>query len=111
LASGQRLLFVSGQVPEDEHGNLVGPGDLEAQSRQVFSNLMRILAAAGGSLANVAKIGVFLTNVGPESYEVLGRVRREFFGERFPASTMVVVQRLVSPEWLIEVEAWAVLES
>lgn len=110
VTSSWRLAFVSGQVPEDEAGRLVGPGDLEAQARQVFTNLARVLEAAGGSLADVVKIGVFLVDVGPTSYEVLGRVRREFFGDRFPASTMVEVKRLVSPEWLIEIEAWAALE-
>lgn len=110
VASGSRVLFVSGQVPEDERGALVGAGDFEAQARQVFRNLQRVMEGAGGSLSDVAKIGVFLVDAGPASYEVLGRLRRELFGERFPASTMVEVQRLVSPEWLIEVEAWAVLE-
>ncbi len=107
--SGRRLLFVSGQVPEDESGKLVGAGDLEAQTRQVLTNLRRVVEAAGGSLADVVKLGIFLVDAGPASYEVLGRVRREFFGDRFPASTLVEVKRLVSPEWLIEIEAWAAI--
>jgi 2-iminobutanoate/2-iminopropanoate deaminase len=49
-------------------------------------------------------------DVSPETYQVLGRIRREFFGDRFPASTMVEVKRLVSPDWLVEIEAWAVLD-
>ena len=106
----RRLVFISGQVPEDENGNLVGAGDLEAQTRQVFRNLGRILEAERGSLADIVKIGVFLVDAGPASYEMLGRVRRELFGERFPASTMVEVKRLVSPEWLVEIEAWAALQ-
>ncbi|MBE0618502.1 MAG: RidA family protein [Proteobacteria bacterium] len=110
VVSGRRLLFVSGQVPEDEDGNLVGPGDLEAQTRQVLTNLRRIVEGAGGNLSDIVKIGVFLVGAGPTSYEVLGRLRREFFGVRFPASTMVGVQRLASPKWLIEIEAWAALE-
>lgn len=110
VASGTRVLFVSGQVPEDEEGRLVGACDFEAQARQVFRNLRGVVEEAGGSLSDVAKIGVFLVDAGPASYEVLGRLRRELFGDRFPASTMVEVQRLVSPEWLIEVEAWAVLD-
>ena len=108
--SNRRLMFVSGQVPEDENGNLVGLGDLEAQARQVFENLRRVLAAEKGTLADIVKIGVFLVDAGAASYEILSRVRRELFGERYPASTMVEVKRLVSPEWLIEVEAWAALE-
>jgi len=108
--SNRRLMFISGQVPEDESGNLVGPGDLETQTRQVFENLRRVLAAEEGTLADIVKIGVFLVDAGSESYEMLGRVRRELFGERYPASTMVEGKRLVSPEWLIEIEAWAALE-
>lgn len=110
VTSAKRLLVISGQVPEDESGNLVGPGDLEAQARQVFTNLARILEGVGGSLSDLVKIQVFLVDAGPTSYEILGRVRREFFGNRFPASTMVEVKRLVSPEWLIEIEGWAAIE-
>jgi len=110
VTSGRRLLFISGQVPEDKDGNLVGRGDLEAQTRQVLANLRRIVEGAGGSLSDLVKLGVFLVDVGPTSYEILGRVRREFFGDRYPASTMVEVKRLVSPEWLIEIEGWAAIE-
>lgn len=110
IVSGRRLLFVSGQVPEDAGGNLVGQGDLEAQTRQVLTNLRRVVEAAGGSLADLVKLGIFLVDAAPASYEVLGRVRREFFGDRFPASTLVEVKRLVSPEWLIEIEGWAAIE-
>jgi len=110
VVSGKRIVFVSGQVPEDESGGLVGPGDLEAQTRQVLTNLRRVLEGVGGGLADIVKIGVFLVDAGPTSYEILGRVRREFFGDRFPASTMVEVARLVLPEWLIEIEAWAAIE-
>lgn len=109
IATGNRVLFVSGQVPEDEEGRLVGAGDFEAQARQVFRNLQRVVEEAGGSLADVAKIGVFLVDAGTASYEILGRLRRELFGDRFPASTIVEVRRLVSPEWLVEIEAWALL--
>lgn len=106
----KRLLFVSGQVPEDANGELVGRGSLEAQARQVFVNLQRTVEGAGGRLSDVVKTGILLVDVTPAGLEVLGRVRREFFGERLPASTLAGVTGLASPEWLIEVEAWAALD-
>jgi reactive intermediate/imine deaminase len=101
------LLFVSGCVALDADGNLVGEGDVEAQARQVFSNIGLSLAAAGASFADVVKVTTFLTDVDDRAR--INPVRQEFFGDARPASTLVEVSALVLPELLIEVEAVAVL--
>ncbi len=96
-------LFVSGNVANDGSGTLVGPGDCEAQSRQVMTNIQTIAAAAGASMADVVKITCFLTDVA--NYGAYGRVRSEFFPTDPPASSTVIVAGLVRPEYLVEVEA------
>jgi enamine deaminase RidA (YjgF/YER057c/UK114 family) len=60
-------------------------------------------------VADIVKITIFMVDISPSSYEVIGRLRREFFNGDYPASTMVGVKRLASPDWLIEIEAWAVV--
>ncbi len=101
------LLFVSGCVSIDEHGQVVGEGDVVAQARQVFANIGLVLAAAGASFADVVKVTTFLTDIDDRAR--INPVRQEFFGEARPASTLVEVSALVLPEFLIEVEAVAVL--
>lgn len=97
------FLFISGNVGQDGSGALVGPGDCEAQSRQVMNNLRTIAAAAGASMSDVVKITCFLTDV--NDYAAYGRVRSEFFPTDPPASSTVIVAALVRPEFLVEVEA------
>ena len=97
------LLFISGNVANDANGNLVGPGDCEAQSRQVMSNIRTIAEAAGASMSDVVKITCFLTDV--NDYAAYGRVRSETFSNSPPASSTVIVAALVRPEFLVEVEA------
>ena len=97
------LLFTSGNVANDANGNLVGPGDCEAQSRQVMSNIRTIAEAAGASMSDVVKITCFLTDV--NDYAAYGRVRSEVFPNSPPASSTVIVAALVRPEFLVEVEA------
>lgn len=101
------LLFVSGVVPVDGEGRLVGGGDVVAQARAVFENMRRVLAAAGAGPADVVKVTVFLTDV--DDRPKINPVRQEFFGETRPASTLVEVSRLAIPGAKIEVEAVAVL--
>jgi 2-iminobutanoate/2-iminopropanoate deaminase len=103
-ASGD-LIFCSGIVPVDEHGNTVGIGDAAAQTRQVLQNLERVLAASGASLSDVARLNVFSTDMANRS--LINTVRREFFTEPYPASTHVEVKGLVDSEWLLEIEAVA----
>lgn len=101
------LLFVSGVVPVDGAGRLVGGDDVVAQARQVFSNLGAVLAAGGATLADVVKVTVFLTDVDDRAR--INVVRQEAFGEARPASTLVEIAALAIPGARIEVEAVAVV--
>ena len=97
------LLFISGQVAQDNEGNLVGPGDCKAQTRHVMSRIQTITEAAGATLGDVVKITTFLTDVA--NYPAFSRVRGETFPTSPPASSTVIVAGLVRPEFLVEVEA------
>ena len=101
------LVFVSGCVPVDSEGVLVGGDDVVAQARQTLTNVGAVLAAAGCSFADVAKVTVFLTDVDDRTR--INPVRQEFFGHARPASTLVEVARLAIPGAKIEVEAVAVV--
>ena len=101
------LLFVSGCVPVDSEGKLVGGGDVVAQTRQALENVGRVLEAAGLTFADVAKVTVYLTDV--DDRPKINPVRREFFGKTRPASTLVEVSRLTIPGAKVEIEAVAVI--
>jgi len=101
-------IYVAGQVALDREGRLVGPGDFEAQAIQVFENLKAVLEAAGAGLENVVKTTVFLTHFAHR--DKFREVRARYFKEPFPASTLVFVESLAQPDWLIEVEAIAVVD-
>jgi 2-iminobutanoate/2-iminopropanoate deaminase len=101
------LLFVSGVVPVDGAGRLVGGDDVVAQARQVFSNLGAVLAAGGATFADVVKVTVFLTDVDDRAR--INVVRQEAFGEARPASTLVEIAALAIPGARIEVDAAAVV--
>ncbi len=102
-----RMVFVSGCVADDSRGGVVGKGDVEAQSRQAFSNMAALLAEAGGSLANVVKLTCFIVPMA--DYRSYTKVRQELFAPDFPASSTVGVNALASPDYLIEIEAVAAL--
>ena len=102
-----RLVFVSGCVASDDEGRTVGGSDIVAQTRQAHENIKRCLAAAGATFADVCKVTVYLKNVGDR--EKVNTVRKEYFGESRPASTLIEISQFVRPELLIEVEAVAVL--
>jgi reactive intermediate/imine deaminase len=105
--SAGRLVYISGQVPLDRDGALVGAGEIEAQTRQVFENLSAALAAAGASWSHVVKLGYFLVDVG--HLPTVRAIRDEYVDSaRPPASTLVEVSRLFRDDVLIEVEATAV---
>ena len=101
------LLFVSGVVPIDAAGRLVGGDDATEQARQVFRNMAAILAVAGATIADVVKVTVFLTRI--EDREAVDVARREAFGAVRPASTLVEISRLVVPGARVEIEAVALL--
>jgi reactive intermediate/imine deaminase len=101
-----RLVAVSGQVPLDAEGRLVGADDPEAQVRQVFDNLRTALAAAGAGLKHVVKLTIFLTDMA--DLDVVRRVRNEYVStESPPASSLVQVSALVNPAFRVEIEALA----
>jgi reactive intermediate/imine deaminase len=101
-----RLVFVSGQVPLDTEGRLVGPGDFEAQTRQVFANLGAALKAADASWSDVVKVTYFVRDVG--NIVALRSIRDEYLDtEHPPASTLVEVSGLFRDDVLIEIEAVA----
>ena len=101
------LVFVSGQVSADADGNLVGRGDCRAQSEQCFKNIEAALAAAGATMADVTKITAFLINA--DDYPAYASVRLGVFPEDGPASSSVFIKGLVRPEFLVEIEAVAVV--
>ena len=103
-----RLVVISGQVPLDADGRLVGQDDPEAQVRQVFTNLEAALAAAGAAMDDVVKLTVFLTDMA--DLAAFRKVRDEFIrADAPPASSLVRVSGLVNPEFRIEVEALAAI--
>jgi reactive intermediate/imine deaminase len=99
------LLFVSGCVPTDAEGNVVGGEDVAAQARKTFENIGLILERAGATFADVAKVTVFLTDV--DDRPKINPVRQEVFGDAKPASTLIEVSRLAIPGIKIEIEAVA----
>jgi reactive intermediate/imine deaminase len=101
------LLFASGQLSRDRQGRVVGAGDIEAQTAQVLDNLGLVLAEAGCSLADVAKVTSYITDA--RYRDRVGDVRRRYFGDTLPASTMVEVAGLGDPELMIEIEAVALV--
>lgn len=107
-ATGSRLVFVAGQVADDAEGNLAGPGDLAAQARQAFANVGRCLAAAGAAPEQVTKITIYVVGHRPEYLPDISTARIAVFGDHKPAATLVGVQTLAEPGYLIEVEAIAV---
>jgi 2-iminobutanoate/2-iminopropanoate deaminase len=102
-----RIVFVSGCVATDGRGRVVGGNDVVAQTRQVHENIKRCLTAAGATFADICKVTVFLRNINDR--EKVNTVRKEYFGAHRPASTLVEISRLVRDDYLIEIEATAVI--
>jgi len=107
VAFSGRMVAVSGQVPLDSEGKLVGQDDPRAQAKQVFDNLATALAAAGAGMEHVVKLTIYLTNL--DDLEAVRQVRDEFISpDRPPASSLVQVSRLVHPAFRVEIDALAV---
>ena len=102
-----RVLHISGHVSQDVDGRTVGQGDMEAQTRQVLENIRDVLTSVGGTMDDVVKVTVFVTDVA--EIGKIHAVRSEFFNKPYPASTLVQVAQLIDPDWLIEIEAVAVV--
>ncbi|MBD0413894.1 RidA family protein [Oryzicola mucosus] len=105
-ASG-RLVFVSGMTARRPDGSIAGIGDVSEQTRQVCENIKTAVELAGGTLADVCRVDVYVRNM--EDFEKIHAVRREYFQPPLPASTMVEVTKMVSHEYLIEINAIAVI--
>ena len=109
-AQGSKMIFISGQVGIDAEGKLVGKGDLRAQTEQVFKNLSAALASASASFEDVVKMTYFVVDFSPDKREAISPVRDAHVSqENPPASTLIGVQALAAPDFLIEVEAIAVV--
>jgi 2-iminobutanoate/2-iminopropanoate deaminase len=102
-----KLVFISGMTARRPDGTIAGVGDIEAQTRQVCENIKAAVESAGGSVDNVCRVDVYVRNI--EHFERIHKVRREYFGAPAPASTMVEVTKMVHPDYLIEINAIAVI--
>ena len=100
-----RMLYIAGLLARNEKGELVGRGDIRAQTRQVCENLRKAVEAAGGTLADLVRVDVYITDMG--HFDDIHAVRREFFPVDPPASTMVQITRFTDPNALIEINAIA----
>jgi 2-iminobutanoate/2-iminopropanoate deaminase len=102
-----RLVFISGMTARRPDGSIAGIGDIREQTRQVCENIKAAVEAAGGTLEHVCRVDVYVRNM--EHFDAIHEVRRQFFKPPLPASTMVEVTKMVSPDYLIEINAIAVL--
>ena len=106
-APAGRTVYVSGQVAFDAEGNVVGEGDIKLQTETVLEHVKTVVEEAGGGMEDIVKVTVFITDMG--LYDDIHEVRRRYFEEPFPASSMVEVSALIDPRLLIEIEAIAVV--
>ena len=106
------LIYLAGQVSSDASGKLVGEGNFEAQAEQVFANVKIAVEAAGGTMADIVKMNIYLVaEVGQDEVPKMRAIRDRYVNkEKPPASTLVVVTRLARPGWLLEIEAIAALD-
>lgn len=107
LASGVICVWVSGQVPIDENRNMIGKGNPEAQTVQCYRNIERHLKNVGGTLEDVVKTTIYITNM--EHYQAINDARSRLLREPYPTSTLVEVKGLTSPDYLVEIEAEAMV--
>jgi reactive intermediate/imine deaminase len=105
LVKGGHLLVCSGQVAFDAERDIVGKGDLRAQTRQALENLKRVLAEAGASMDDVVHLTIYLTEM--REYPRLSDVARKYFKEPFPGMTLIGVKELAWPDLMVEIQAIA----
>ena len=102
-----RLVFISGMTARRADGSIAGVGDIETQTRQVCENIKAAVEAAGGTMDDICRVDVYIRNI--EHFPGIHKVRAEYFKEPLPASTMVEVTKMTSPDYLIEINAIAVV--
>ena len=102
-----KLVFISGMTSRRADGTIAGIGDIEAQTRQVCENLKAAVEAAGGTMDDICRVDVYVRDM--EHFDTIHKVRREYFTPPLPASTMVEVVEMTSPDYLIEMNAIAVV--
>ena len=107
IAARGRLVFISGMTARRADGTVAGIGDIEAQTRQVCENIKAAVEQAGGSMDDICRVDVYVRNM--EHFDKIHEVRREYFNAPAPASTMVEVSKMSSPDYLIEISAIAVI--
>ena len=107
VSQAQTILFLSGQVAYTDEGGVAHAGDFKAQARGTYQAIKAMVESQGGTMANVVKITTYLTDM--RHRLELAPVREEFFGKKAPASTMVQISALAHPDWMIEIEAIAVI--
>jgi enamine deaminase RidA (YjgF/YER057c/UK114 family) len=110
VATGARLVFVAGQVSLDRDGRLVAPGDVAGQARQAFANFRTAIEAAGAAIDDVVKVTWYVVGYSAEVLPTLAAARSSVLGTHAPASTLVGVQALAQPGYLVEVEGIAVVD-
>jgi enamine deaminase RidA (YjgF/YER057c/UK114 family) len=111
IASGSRVIYTSGQVSVDKDGDVVGAGDLAAQTRQAMTNLSLALAAVDAGIADVVKTTTFVVGLQSDQRATITDAKKPFWeGRQPPTSALIGVSALAQPEWLIEIEAVAVLD-
>jgi enamine deaminase RidA (YjgF/YER057c/UK114 family) len=107
VEGGRTMLFIAGQVAYDADGGVAHAGDFKAQARACLAALRAQIEAGGGTLRDIVKLNTYLTDIRHRAE--YSAIREEFFGKKLPASTLVAVTALAQPEFLIEIEAVAVL--
>ncbi|HEX2385937.1 MAG TPA: RidA family protein [Candidatus Binatia bacterium] len=107
VAEGGRLLFIAGQTAVDKDGNVVGKGDIEAQTQQVYKNLTAVLEEAGASFNNLVMTTTYI--VDRKYREGYNKVRMQYYKQNSPTSTLVIISGLAHPDYLIEINAIAAL--
>jgi enamine deaminase RidA (YjgF/YER057c/UK114 family) len=108
--SGGKTIYISGQVSVNERGEVVGKGDMRAQTEQTFRNIERALAAVGATFRDVIKTNLYVVGLKPEHVPIIREVRARYVAaDHPPVSTLVGISALVGPDWMIEIEAVAVI--
>jgi 2-iminobutanoate/2-iminopropanoate deaminase len=110
IATGRKMVFISGQTAWDAQKNVVVGDSVLEQAKQAFRSLEKAMKAAGGTLKDIVALRIYVVDYEAESGTAVGTALREFFSENPPASTWIGVSALAAPEFLIEIEATAVLD-